>query len=297
MTPLQFGIQPFWFWNGEMREDEIVRQIEAMHAQGLRGFLIHPRQGMEIPYLSRTFFDRVRTAVEAAAARGMEVWLYDEFPYPSGVSGGEVLLAEADYRCRQLERAWLEAEGGAEVELDAPWGRLLTARAYAIVDGAVQWSDWIDLSADVGVRYREDIFQFSGLTRYNRKRYFQGDPVQSLRTRRPRADAGASSSMSRPFDHFKYFEFFIDPLNPAPSSTSSRPPTRATPRRSANTSGGRCAASSRTRPSPSRRAAPGRRSCRAHAPRDGDRVWTTCPCSSMSTWAGGALRSATTTAM
>jgi len=70
MEPLKHGIQPFWFWNGEMEDTEIIRQIGEMKAQGLTGFLIHPRQGMEIPYLSRTFFEKVRVAVKEAKKLG-----------------------------------------------------------------------------------------------------------------------------------------------------------------------------------------------------------------------------------
>ena len=49
-TELKLGLQPFWFWNGDMKEEEIVRQILDMKQKGVPGFLIHPRQGMEIPY-------------------------------------------------------------------------------------------------------------------------------------------------------------------------------------------------------------------------------------------------------
>lgn len=52
-TGLKLGMQPFWFWNGDMQKEEIVRQIQEMKAKGIPGFMIHPRQGMEVPYMSR----------------------------------------------------------------------------------------------------------------------------------------------------------------------------------------------------------------------------------------------------
>lgn len=229
MTALQFGIQSFWFWNGEMAADEIVRQISEMHRQGLRGFLIHPRQGMQIPYFSSTYFDRVRTAVEAARERNMEVWLYDEFPYPSGAAGGEVFLGSEDYRCRSLARETMDAEGGELLDLRAPWGRLLTARAYRYRDAAdgtvggdgengaaVDWSDWIDLQETVGIAYQQDVFQFSGLTAYNRKRFFQGDPCRHLQVMLPSGSRWhVEVFVETIMEHFKYFEYFVDPLNAA----------------------------------------------------------------------------------
>ena len=94
---LRLGIQPFWFWNGGMETEEILRQIEEMHKQEIQGFIIHPRQGMDVPYLSELFMEKVEIAVQAAGERGMEGWLYDEYPYPSGVTAGQVLLDHPEY--------------------------------------------------------------------------------------------------------------------------------------------------------------------------------------------------------
>ncbi|MBW7459860.1 glycoside hydrolase, partial [Paenibacillus sepulcri] len=85
-------IHPFWFWNGEMADDQIKRQIGEMADKGVGGFFICPRQGLEVPYLSEQWFQKVRLAVEYAASLGLQAWLYDEYPYPSGIAGGEVTL-------------------------------------------------------------------------------------------------------------------------------------------------------------------------------------------------------------
>ncbi|MBS6646060.1 MAG: hypothetical protein KH366_20990, partial [Clostridiaceae bacterium] len=116
---LKLGMQPFWFWNGEMKEEEIVRQITEMKQKGIPGFMIHPRQGMEIPYLSREYFDRVKLAVQTAKENGMEVWIYDEYPYPSGICGGEVVLEHPEFLCKRLKKTVYEAEGKKEVRLFA----------------------------------------------------------------------------------------------------------------------------------------------------------------------------------
>ncbi|MFC3340836.1 hypothetical protein ACFOHW_00015 [Paenibacillus abyssi] len=87
-----YGIHPFWFWNGEMEDRQIIHQIHEMADKGVGGFFICPRQGLMVPYLSDAWFRKVKLAVETAASRQMEVWLYDEYPYPSGIAGGEVTL-------------------------------------------------------------------------------------------------------------------------------------------------------------------------------------------------------------
>ena len=37
---------PFWFWNDELDERELLRQIADFEAHGVYGFVIHPRVGL-----------------------------------------------------------------------------------------------------------------------------------------------------------------------------------------------------------------------------------------------------------
>lgn len=211
---LKHGIQPFWFWNGAMQDDEMRRQVIEMKNQGLTGFLIHPRQGLELPYLSKAFFDKVSFAVELAKENDMEVWLYDEFPYPSGISGGKVTLEHPEYACRELTKTCKDYIGGQTAKLYAPWGKLLCARAYRVVDDKCVWEDFIDLKEYVGSGYCQDVFQLSGLTQYNKKRYFQGELAQYLNWQVPQGEWRVYIYTEAVMKHFKYFEEFIDPLNP-----------------------------------------------------------------------------------
>ncbi len=213
-TELLKGIQPFWFWNGKMEEEEIRRQIREMADKGIRGFLIHSRQGMEIPYLTEDYFDRVGVAVEEAKKHGLEVWLYDEYPYPSGVSAGKVMLDHPEYCCKALTKTVKTVTGPSVLELKAPWGRLLSARAYPVVNGQCDFSEYIDLTDHVGTGYQEEIFQLSGLTAYNRKRFFTGVASQYLYWEAPEGEWKVYVFVEEVMKHFKYFENFVDPLNP-----------------------------------------------------------------------------------
>lgn len=213
-SDLKLGMQPFWFWNGDMRKEEIVSQIKEMKAKGIPGFMIHPRQGMEVPYMSEAFFDRVRAAVQAAKENDMEVWLYDEYPYPSGICGGEVILDHPEFLNKSLEKRVEVTEGGREIKLFAPWGKVLLARAYRMKDGAYHLDDFIDLQDYVGTGYQQEVFQYSGLTQYNKKRYFTGDPVKFLDWTAPEGTWKIYLVTEVVTKHFKYFENFIDTLNP-----------------------------------------------------------------------------------
>ena len=72
--PARCRIKPFWFWNGDMAEDEIKHQIEEMSDKGLGGAFICARQGQKVPYLSEEWFKKVSFAAEerfgAALRRG-----------------------------------------------------------------------------------------------------------------------------------------------------------------------------------------------------------------------------------
>ena len=92
----EFSPMPFWFWNDDLSEAEIRRQIGAFFEKGINGFVIHPRMGLPraIPYLGERWLSFVSFAVEEAARRGMRVILYDEAMYPSGSCHGEVVKCD-----------------------------------------------------------------------------------------------------------------------------------------------------------------------------------------------------------
>ena len=60
---------PFWSWNAEMTPEEVRRQVRELYEQGVGGFFIHSRDGLETPYLGREWMD----CVEAAVDEGHEI--------------------------------------------------------------------------------------------------------------------------------------------------------------------------------------------------------------------------------
>ena len=211
---LKFGIQPFWFWNGDMRDEEIRRQIREMAEKGIKGFFIHPRQGLSVPYLSEEWFRKVGIAVEEAKRRGLEVWLYDEYPYPSGVSGGLVVLDHPEFEAKALKARIFDVEGPKTIDMELSWGQVLLARAYPKENDSIDWDDPVELSHCIGTGYKENIFQMSGLTQYNRKRFFTGKPVKKLHWDAPEGTWHVCIILQVAVDNFKYFGKYVDPLNP-----------------------------------------------------------------------------------
>jgi hypothetical protein len=174
-------IHPFWFWNGELEDEQLIYQIHEMARQGLGGFFICARQGLKIPYLSDSWFQKVRVAVEAAKECGMHVWLYDEYPYPSGIAGGEVILEHPEAKHYTLARASYRAMGGERLSLELPWSRILYAKAAPVTtDGTPQWNQAMSIRAFIGNYQADQIFQKAGLTDYNQKRFFTYRTIQKL---------------------------------------------------------------------------------------------------------------------
>lgn len=211
---LKFGIQPFWFWNGDMKDDEIKRQIKEMSDKGIRGFFIHPRQGLAVSYLSEEWFNKVGVAIDEAKKRGLEVWLYDEYPYPSGVSGGLVVLDHPEFEAKTLKMQIFDVEGPKTIDIELSWGQVLLARAYPKENDSIDWDDPVELSHCIGTGYKENIFQMSGLTQYNRKRFFTGRPIKKLHWHVPRGTWHVCIISQVTVENFKYFGKYVDPLNP-----------------------------------------------------------------------------------
>ena len=115
--PAEFSLCPFWFWNDELSEQEIVRQIKDFRSHGVYGFLIHPRAGLprSIGWMSKNMIKFMRIAIEEASKHGMSVVLYDEGMYPSGSSSGQVVQENLKFRTRGLFAIDLdETEPGTE---------------------------------------------------------------------------------------------------------------------------------------------------------------------------------------
>lgn len=207
-------IKPFWFWNGDMNEEEIEHQLREMKEQGLGGAFICARQGQTIAYLNKQWFERIAFACRKAREYGLEVWLYDEYPYPSGVSGGEVLLQHPEAWHTTLTVQTFDAEGGRECELNLGWQKTLYAKAVKkCADGKLDWNTVIDVTDNIGVLQTQEIYQKSGLTVYNVKRFFSYGPEHILNVTLPGGDWQIVVCSSRGLNNFKYYGNYFDPCN------------------------------------------------------------------------------------
>ncbi len=116
--PHEFSLAPFWFWNDDLQEAEILRQLDEFQAHAVHAFVLHPRVGLprHLGWMSRALLDKMGFAIEAAKKRGMWVILYDEGMYPSGSSSGQVVAENSAYQCRGMVRINLDSAQPNSVE-------------------------------------------------------------------------------------------------------------------------------------------------------------------------------------
>jgi len=214
--PVDCTLLPWWFWNGDLDPEEISRQVNAMADAGVRGFFILARQGLSVPYLSEEWFARVDVALDAAERRDMRVWLYDEYPYPSGIAGGLVTAELPRARQKRLETFRFDASGRQRLQKSLALGRLVSAMAYPIENGRVSWGQGLDLRAFVGILQPGRVFREGrSLTDYSHKRFFSSDGELQLIWEPPdegrwRAFIGIETEVRG----FKYYDCFVDVLEP-----------------------------------------------------------------------------------
>ncbi len=93
---------PFWSWNCDLPEDELLWQLEMLKKMGMGGAHMHVRTGLTMPYLSDDFMARVKACVEKCREEKMLAWLYDEDRWPSGAAGGMVTREHPEHRAKHL---------------------------------------------------------------------------------------------------------------------------------------------------------------------------------------------------
>ena len=93
----EFRGKPFWSWNGELKQDELFRQIGVLKDMGMGGYFMHSRTGLATEYLGEDWFRLINACADEGAKLGLESWLYDEDRWPSGTAGGLVTV-ESKYR-------------------------------------------------------------------------------------------------------------------------------------------------------------------------------------------------------
>ncbi len=131
--PVEMGILPFWFWNGEMDEREMEWQLRQYHDRGIRGLFLHGRFGLKVPYVSDAWFEKVKYAVAKGKEIGLDIWVYDEMNWPSGTAERKVPKQYPHLTQKYLELVALNVDGPLFTFLEATDNRYVnTGDSYPV---------------------------------------------------------------------------------------------------------------------------------------------------------------------
>ncbi|MBR5444590.1 MAG: hypothetical protein IKV57_00610 [Clostridia bacterium] len=93
---------PMMAITGDLSREQIEVILRRYLEKGITQFLMYPRDGCDVPYMSERWLAICGDFIETAASLGMEVWLYDEFNWPSGTCFGKVMEEDPAFLARYV---------------------------------------------------------------------------------------------------------------------------------------------------------------------------------------------------
>ena len=87
-------------WTQGQSPETIRRVVREVAESGNTGFAWESRPHPD--YLGPGWWSDLAVAIAEARRLGLEVWIFDEYSFPSGVAGGKVVAENPDFRRRVL---------------------------------------------------------------------------------------------------------------------------------------------------------------------------------------------------
>jgi len=129
-----------WFWNDDLVESEITAQMESFAEKGINDFFVNHVWGATDEYLGERYFEVVKHAVKEAERLGLSFWIYDEFNWPSGVAGGQVLRDHPELRAKAMRDTGVYLLPGMDMRQHYIKGKFLGANIVyrdSLADGPI----------------------------------------------------------------------------------------------------------------------------------------------------------------
>lgn len=143
----------YWFWHQLPAPDQIRRQIRDLRKGGFRTVLIQCR--LAFPrhhYLDDRYLAAYSLAVKEARLQGLQVGIYDDYNWQSGLAGGRTVQGANHLREQHIfwvtgqaisprTSLWLSDIRSSVEDLGE------TAMSWQYEDGRVDWTDWTIVAA------------------------------------------------------------------------------------------------------------------------------------------------------
>ena len=126
MTMKKNPLIPMAAITGNLTTEEIRTMLRRYADQGIRQYLMYPRDGCDVPYMSERWLEILGDIIETAAELDIDIWLYDEFNGPSGTCKGAVMAENEDYFCH---RAVIKVDGSVAIEKTEGYADILNPDA------------------------------------------------------------------------------------------------------------------------------------------------------------------------
>jgi len=136
--------------SGSMDDAIIISFLDGLVEAGYQGVCPHPRNGLKVPYPSRLYWQRLSRMIELAQQRGLEIWHYDEFPYPSGQLAGIMTEDHPHMAAQMLVFEPVEIITNEDGYIDIGRGSLLALIRYKESHKST-FSDIEDVTSDTGM--------------------------------------------------------------------------------------------------------------------------------------------------
>jgi hypothetical protein len=121
---------PLWFINGGVTTDGIRQQVtQARKQAGFTGVSPLPCADVKPEFLSEAYFDRYRDILETARQLDMQVILYDDSGFPSGMAGGKMEARFPQHTRKRLDLVEKRVDGRMRYRDLLPGGVLMSAVA------------------------------------------------------------------------------------------------------------------------------------------------------------------------
>jgi len=164
------GLVYFWFLNDQCDMEQMRDHARAYAQAGIAAVCLHARPGLLFPYGGTAWFEMVKQITLYCIELGLEVWLYDEDPYPSGNAGGRIVIDHPELR-------------GYAIEMDEADLTTCSDGLFGFKPGKLLWCGVIDadrnvvldLTADVGLVRR----QWTVLNPWDSRWYYPLTPLYS----------------------------------------------------------------------------------------------------------------------
>ena len=84
---------PFWSWNDKLKLSNLTEQARWMNENGMGGFFMHARSGLQTEYLSEEWMQCIDACANEARRLDMKAWIYDEMSWIRNLHAEDIDLS------------------------------------------------------------------------------------------------------------------------------------------------------------------------------------------------------------